>query len=76
MGTNASHAIAAKINGSLDCEPPRRFAPTLKLDEVDRGCAPLDCIRGEGRAMDTGWVMSNDFAFGGINTALVLRRWA
>jgi len=51
------------------------FAPTLNLDHVDPACAPLDYIRGEGRALQTDTVMSNNFAFGGINTSLILRRW-
>jgi 3-oxoacyl-[acyl-carrier-protein] synthase II len=52
------------------------FAPTLNLEQVDPACAPLDYVRGEGRALQTEWVMSNNFAFGGINTSLVFRRWA
>ncbi|RZU03016.1 beta-ketoacyl-ACP synthase [Rivibacter subsaxonicus] len=51
------------------------FAPTLNLDHVDPACAPLDYLVGEGRAIETDLVMSNNFAFGGINTSLVFRRW-
>ena len=51
------------------------FAPTLNLEQVDPQCAPLDYIRGEGRALQTDLVMSNNFAFGGINTSLIFRRW-
>jgi 3-oxoacyl-[acyl-carrier-protein] synthase II len=51
------------------------FAPTLNLQQVDPACAPLDYLTGEGRALQTEWVMSNNFAFGGINTSLVFRRW-
>ncbi|WP_448549454.1 beta-ketoacyl-ACP synthase [Thalassotalea fusca] len=51
------------------------FAPTLNLDAVDEQCAPLDYIRGEGRTIDTDYVMSNNFAFGGINTSLIFKRW-
>jgi len=52
------------------------FAPNLNLETVDPDCAPLDYIRGAGLALQTEWVMSNNFAFGGINTSLILRRWA
>jgi 3-oxoacyl-[acyl-carrier-protein] synthase II len=52
------------------------FSPNLNLENVDPACAPLDYIRGEGRSLDTEYVMSNNFAFGGINTSLVFRRWA
>ncbi|MBV8273329.1 MAG: beta-ketoacyl-ACP synthase [Cupriavidus sp.] len=51
------------------------FAPTLNLDEPDPRCAPLDHIVGEGRSFTPEYVMSNNFAFGGINTSLVFRRW-
>jgi 3-oxoacyl-[acyl-carrier-protein] synthase II len=51
-----------------------RFAPTLNLDHVDPGCAELDYIAGAERAIATDCVMSNNFAFGGINTSLILRR--
>jgi 3-oxoacyl-[acyl-carrier-protein] synthase II len=51
------------------------FAPTLNLDEVDSRCAELDYIRGEMRKIDADIVMSNNFAFGGINTSLIFRRW-
>jgi 3-oxoacyl-[acyl-carrier-protein] synthase II len=52
------------------------FSPNLNLENVDPACAPLDYVRGSGRELQTEWVMSNNFAFGGINTSLVLRRWA
>ncbi len=52
------------------------FAPTLNLDQPDPRCAPLDHITGQGRALQTDIVMSNNFAFGGINTSLIFRRWA
>lgn len=51
------------------------YAPTINLEELDDQCAPLDYIVGEGRVMDNEYVMSNNFAFGGINTSLVIRRW-
>jgi 3-oxoacyl-[acyl-carrier-protein] synthase II len=50
------------------------FAPTLNLEHLDPACAELDHLTGTGRNMDTEYVMSNNFAFGGINTSLVLKR--
>jgi len=50
------------------------FAPTINLFEPDPQCAPLDFIRGEGRRIDCDYVMSNNFAFGGINTSLIFKR--
>ncbi len=51
------------------------FAPTLNLETVDARCGTLDYITGGGREIETDLVMSNNFAFGGINTSLIFRRW-
>jgi 3-oxoacyl-[acyl-carrier-protein] synthase II len=51
------------------------YAPTLNLTEVDPACAELDYITANGRTLDTNYVMSNNFAFGGINTSLIFKRW-
>ena len=50
------------------------FVPTINLDVVDDRCAPLDYVMGEPRRIETEYLMSNNFAFGGINTSLVFRR--
>jgi 3-oxoacyl-[acyl-carrier-protein] synthase II len=50
------------------------FAPTINLKNVDPQCAELDYIAGEGRALQCEYVMSNNFAFGGINTSLIFKR--
>jgi 3-oxoacyl-[acyl-carrier-protein] synthase II len=51
------------------------YAPTLNLDTVDPACASLDYIQHSGRVIEAEYAMSNNFAFGGINTSLVFRRW-
>lgn len=51
------------------------FAETLNLTEPDEACGELDYIMGGARKIDTEFVQSNNFAFGGINTSLVMRRW-
>lgn len=50
------------------------FLPNLNLRELDPACAPLDYITGDGRELQTDYVMNNNFAFGGINTSLIFRR--
>jgi 3-oxoacyl-[acyl-carrier-protein] synthase II len=50
------------------------FAPTLNLDNLDPDCADLDYIVDGGRAIETEYLMNNNFAFGGINTSLIFRR--
>ena len=51
------------------------FAPTINLSAVDPECAELDYIIGAGRELDCEYIMSNNFAFGGINTSLIFRRF-
>ena len=52
------------------------FHGTMNLDSVDTECEGLDHISGaDGRALECEYVMSNNFAFGGINTSLLFRRW-
>jgi 3-oxoacyl-[acyl-carrier-protein] synthase II len=50
------------------------FHPTANLRTIDPKCAELDYIAGEGRHIDCEYVMSNNFAFGGINTSLIFKR--
>jgi 3-oxoacyl-[acyl-carrier-protein] synthase II len=50
------------------------FAPTLNLREPDPACGKLDYIVDEPRRIETEFFLSNNFAFGGINTSLVFRR--
>ena len=50
------------------------FAPTLNLKNPDENCAALDYIMGCGREAETNIVMSNNFAFGGINTSLIFKK--
>ena len=50
------------------------FAPTINLSNIDPACAELDHLIGNGREMNIEYAMSNNFAFGGINTSIVLKR--
>lgn len=52
------------------------YVHTLNLDEVDPHCGKLDYLRGEFRQMSNQYVMNNNFAFGGVNTSLIFRRWS
>ncbi|WP_233115951.1 beta-ketoacyl-ACP synthase [Aggregatibacter actinomycetemcomitans] len=51
------------------------FAPTINLDNIDERCGKLDYIQGDGRHIETDYVMNNNFAFGGVNTSLIFKRW-
>lgn len=78
MKSYVGHTLGAcgSIEAWWAIEMMRRgwFAPTLNLREPDPACAPLDHIIGEPRRIETEHVLSNNFAFGGINTSLVFRR--
>ncbi|OYV21977.1 MAG: 3-oxoacyl-[acyl-carrier-protein] synthase II [Methylococcaceae bacterium NSP1-1] len=50
------------------------FHPTANLENIDPACAELDYIKGDIRKMDCEYLMSNNFAFGGINTSLIFKR--
>ncbi|MCB9595944.1 MAG: beta-ketoacyl-ACP synthase [Sandaracinaceae bacterium] len=50
----------------------RFLAPTKNLARVDPRCAPLDHVIGDAREAAPRVVMTNNFAFGGINTSLIL----
>jgi 3-oxoacyl-[acyl-carrier-protein] synthase II len=52
------------------------FAPTINLENVDPLCGELDYITGAGRELDIEYAMTNNFAFGGVNTSIILRRTA
>jgi 3-oxoacyl-[acyl-carrier-protein] synthase II len=51
------------------------FAPTLNLRNPDPRCGELDYLMDSGRQLDAEYTMSNNFAFGGINTSLIFKRW-
>ena len=52
------------------------FAPTLNLSSPDEQCGELDYIMGEARKIDCEYLQSNNFAFGGINTSIIIKRWS
>ncbi|WP_439287451.1 beta-ketoacyl-ACP synthase [Lonepinella sp. BR2357] len=51
------------------------FAPTINLENIDERCGKLDYIQGDGKQIQTDYVMNNNFAFGGVNTSLIFKRW-
>ncbi|MGR5182107.1 beta-ketoacyl-ACP synthase [Vibrio alginolyticus] len=50
------------------------FNPTLNLENLDEQCGDLDYISGQGRKLDVKYLMSNNFAFGGINTSIIFKK--
>lgn len=67
----ACGAIEAVL--SIDMAREKWFCPTLNLQNIDENCGQLDYITNTGREINTNIVMSNNFAFGGINTSLIFK---
>lgn len=71
------HSLGAcgAIEAWLSIEMMREgsFCPTANLEHVDPRCAELDYIVRAPREIDVDYMMSNNFAFGGINTSVIIR---
>ena len=74
MGHGLGLCGAFEAWASINMMNENWFAPTLNLDEVDERCGPLDYIHGGIREVEAEYFMSNNFAFGGINTSLIFKR--
>lgn len=59
---------------SIEMLNKNKFVPTIHLETVDPRCAPLDYIKQQDRLIETNYIMSNNFAFGGINTSLIFKK--
>jgi 3-oxoacyl-[acyl-carrier-protein] synthase II len=66
----APELIASVLSIRDNCIPP-----TLNLENPDPLC-DLDYVAGASRALRVDAVLSSSFGFGGLNTALVVRRYA
>ena len=62
------------VDGIIKMMNNNWFSPNLNLKNIDPECGDLDYIVDEGRKIDTEYIMSNNFAFGGINTSLIFKR--
>lgn len=73
-----SLGACATIEAWLGIEMMREgwFAPTLNLEHIDPNCGELDYVYGDVRTASIEYLMSNNFAFGGINTSLIFRHWS
>ncbi|MCG8672373.1 MAG: beta-ketoacyl-ACP synthase [Pseudomonadales bacterium] len=69
LGACGSVEAWASINMMLN----NWYHPNVNLVNVDSRCGELDYITGGGKEMENEFVMSNNFAFGGINTSLIFK---
>ncbi len=60
---------------SIEMMNQDRYIHTMNLEAIDPRCGQLDYLVDAPRAMQHEFVMNNNFAFGGINTSLIFRRW-
>ena len=51
------------------------FCPTVNLTQVDERLPPLGFLQNGWRNPNVTYIMSNNFAFGGINTSLIFKRF-
>ncbi|NUF48701.1 beta-ketoacyl-ACP synthase [Gilliamella sp. ESL0250] len=51
------------------------FNPTINLNNIDPACGDLDYLVGTGRKLDIEYFQTNNFAFGGINTSIIIKRF-
>ena len=59
---------------SIEMLHRNKFIPTLNLSEIDPLCGDLDYIIGEAKTLNASILMTNNFAFGGINTSIILKK--
>lgn len=58
---------------AIHCMNEGWIYPTINLAEIDPECGELDYIQHDIRPLQAEYIMSNNFAFGGINTSLIFR---
>ena len=58
---------------SIEMMRQNLFYPTINLKNIDEKCAKLNYLR-EISQIKTDYVMSNNFAFGGVNTSLIFKK--
>ena len=51
------------------------FAPTLNLTNISDDCDGICHITGKGINKKCDYIMSNNFAFGGVNTSVIFKHW-
>ena len=75
FGHTLGGCAAIEISLGIEMLKEGRISPTANLTEVDPNCAELDYVMGESRVVTSNAFASNNFAFGGVNTSLVIRNY-
>ena len=76
LGHTLGACGAIEAWASINMMKAEWFCPTLNLKQIDPKCGDLHYITDGGMKKKTNYVMSNNFAFGGINTSLIFKDWS
>ena len=60
---------------AIQCMSENWLYPTLNLVNIDPERGDLDYAKDDIRNIETSTIMSNNFAFGGVSTSLIFKRW-
>ncbi len=73
MGHTMAACGALETAAVIELMERGSIAPTLNLENVDPACSGIRHVTTVERG-DMTWILKNNFAFGGVNSSLVLRR--
>ncbi|MEJ2200432.1 MAG: beta-ketoacyl-[acyl-carrier-protein] synthase family protein, partial [Desulfuromonadaceae bacterium] len=74
LGHTLAASGALELVATLQMMARNRLFPTLNLENIDPECAPLWYLTGMQEA-ELDAVMKNNFALGGVNSSIVVRRY-
>lgn len=74
MGHTMAASGSLELIGALEMMKQGRLVPTLNLEEVDPACSVLNYLR-QVEDVDIDAFIKNSFAFGGVNSSIVVRRF-
>jgi len=75
LGHTLGACGAIEAWASINMMKDNWFASTANLENIDPQCGDLNYIQGEGLTKKTDFIMTNNFAFGGINTSLIFKKY-
>lgn len=75
LGHSLGGCAAVEIAVGVEMMKEGRISPIANLQTIDPKCAELDYVIGESRKVSSNAFASSNFAFGGINTSLVIRNY-
>ncbi len=74
IGHLISAAGAVEAVATILCAEQNMVHPTINLDNPDSDC-DLDYVPHEAREVNIDYFLSSSFAFGGMNSSIVFRKW-